>query len=112
MPRKFSDLRDRMSPERRKRNEERVHRELLSMNLQEIRKNLASLTQQEVAALLEKSQATISELEQREDMLFSTLAEYVKVLGGELEIRARFPGREDVIVNQFSHVREQILSGR
>jgi hypothetical protein len=44
--------------------------------------------------------------------LLSTLAAYVLVLAGDLEIRASFPGRQDVIVQEFSHVRDPLVGRR
>jgi hypothetical protein len=41
-------------------------------------------------------QHSISRLEQRSDMLLSTLADYVRKLGGELVITAEFPDRKPV----------------
>jgi hypothetical protein len=37
-------------------------------------------------------------------VLLSTLREYVEALGGELEIRATFPGRRSVTIKTFSDV--------
>ena len=110
MARPYKDLRDRMPPSARKRAEERAQRELLEMNLGEIRRNVAHLTQEQIADLLERSQATVSALEKREDMLLSSLAQYVRALGGELELVARFP-EQDIRITQFEDIRGQ-LSGR
>lgn len=76
----------------------------------EIRRNVAHLTQEQIAELLEKSQATVSALEKREDMLLSSLEQYVRALGGELEIVAHFP-EQDIRITQFEDIRGQ-LSGR
>ncbi len=59
------------------------------------------LTQQEVAELMEIRQAAVSKLEHQDDILIQTLARYVRALGGELEIRAKFPDRE-VTLRQFT----------
>ncbi|MGH7562186.1 MAG: helix-turn-helix domain-containing protein [Gemmatimonadales bacterium] len=59
--------------------------------LRQVRK-LRRLSQAEVARQLETSQSEISRLEQRADLRVSTLAAYVKALGGSLELWARFPG--------------------
>jgi transcriptional regulator with XRE-family HTH domain len=108
MARPFRELRERMSPERQKQGEEAAQRELLKMRLAELRKNLAHLTQQDVADLLQKSQSQIAALEKRSDVLLSTLVQYVKVLGGELELHARFPDGAVVQVTQFENVTEQL----
>ena len=41
--------------------------------------------------------AAVSRLERRSDMLISTLRRFVGAMGGELEIRARFPDGEVVV---------------
>lgn len=64
-----------------------VRRELLLMSLREARE-LAGKNQVEVAAAMEKAQSEISRIENRDDWLVSTLREYVKALGGELEVVA------------------------
>ena len=53
-------------------------------------RELLGKTQEELAALLERSQSQVSETERRQDVLLSTLRSYVKALGGELEVIANF----------------------
>ena len=53
-------------------------------------------TQVEVARELGISQDGVSRLEQRADILLSTLRKYVKALGGELSIVAKFPNHPPV----------------
>jgi DNA-binding XRE family transcriptional regulator len=48
-------------------------------------------TQVELAAKLGLPQASISDMENRSDLLLSTLAKYLRAMGGELQIRAVFP---------------------
>jgi transcriptional regulator with XRE-family HTH domain len=49
------------------------------------------LTQEHPATLLNVNQSAISKLERRADMYVSTLADFIRAMGGELEIRAVFP---------------------
>ena len=65
------------------------------MSLREMRKAL-ELTQSEVAAALDKGQHEISRIEQRGDMLLSTLTRLVEAMGGELELVCRFKNRASV----------------
>ena len=58
------------------------------------------LTQKELADILDIRQAAISKLEHQQDILIQTLQRYVEALGGELEVRAKFPDRE-VTLTQF-----------
>ena len=53
-----------------------------------------------VAQLLEVTQPYISKLERQQDMLVSKLYDYVATLGGQVEIRAKFPDY-DVVVRQL-----------
>jgi hypothetical protein len=77
---------------------------LLQMNLHELRQHFADVTQEEVAELLHVAQAYVSKFERRDDVLLSTLYGYIHTLGGELELRAKFRGRDEVRVTQFEHV--------
>jgi transcriptional regulator with XRE-family HTH domain len=49
------------------------------------------LTQQSMAKLLRIDQAGISKIENRSDMLLSTLRSYVEAMGGSLRLVAEFP---------------------
>jgi transcriptional regulator with XRE-family HTH domain len=100
MARPFKELRDRMRPEARERVDRRVRATLLDMNLQEVRQRVSGITQTELADLMEVTQGAISQLEKRQDALLSNLAEYIRALGGKLELIARFPDT-DVRITQF-----------
>ena len=100
MARPFKTLRDRMPPKSRARVDRRVRKTLLEMSLQELRRDVTGITQTELAKLLEVTQGAISQLEQRQDVLLSRLADYVQALGGKLELIARFPDA-DVRITQF-----------
>jgi transcriptional regulator with XRE-family HTH domain len=60
-------------------------------------------TQIEMAAALAISQGGVSRLERRQDLLLSTLREYVEALGGHLELRAVFPDGSVEIVSPPRH---------
>ena len=85
-----------LPPERRRRIEERAA-ELIAeeMTLRELRK-ARQLTQASVARELGISQDAISRLEQRSDLLLSTLRRTVEAMGGSLSLIARFPDRPPV----------------
>jgi transcriptional regulator with XRE-family HTH domain len=89
---KWSDIKRKMAPERRARVDEAVRRELLAMELRELRTE-AGKTQAEVAEIAEMTQAELSKFERREDHLISTLRRYVEALGGELEVVAVFDNK-------------------
>jgi len=58
----------------------------------------AEQTQADMAASLGVGQDTISRLENRSDMLLSTLRHYVESMGGKLQLVAQFPNRPPVII--------------
>lgn len=103
MGRDFDELRQTMTPERRRRNAVAADRILLDLTLQELRQDITGLSQEDVAKILEVTQGYVSRLERQDDMLLSNLYAYVEALGGEVEIRAKFPNRE-VQISQFREV--------
>jgi DNA-binding XRE family transcriptional regulator len=86
----FKELRDRMSPERRARNEERAKQMEAELPLEQLRA-ARELTQEQLARTLGVNQAAISKMERRADIYVSSLANFIRAMGGELEIRAVFP---------------------
>lgn len=103
MARKFDELRAKMSPERRRRNEVETAKQLLDLTLQELRQNVANLNQEDLAEILHVTQGYVSRLERQDDMLLSRLYAYVNAMGGEVEIRAKFPDQE-IRITQFQEV--------
>ena|SRR5438105_14360080 len=87
---KWSAVRNKMSPERRARNEAAAKAMLAELLLQELR-HARELTQATLAEAMNCGQDEISKLERRADMLVSTLRRYVEATGGSLEIVATFP---------------------
>ena len=102
MPRNVDDVIQELSPAQRKRVETRAT-ELVAeeMTLRQLR-NAHQKTQVELAATLGIGQEAVSRLEQRTDLLLSTLKEYIKAVGGRLDLIASVPGRAPVIVSGFS----------
>ena len=49
------------------------------------------MTQVHLARILKVNQAAVSKMERRADMYVSTLQDFVKAMGGELKITAKFP---------------------
>jgi DNA-binding XRE family transcriptional regulator len=86
---KWSEIKEKLAPERRARLDADVHREVLVMELRELRQQ-AGKTQAEVADIAEMTQAELSKIERRDDHLLSTLRRYVTALGGRLEVVAVF----------------------
>lgn len=84
-----------------KARQERVKARALELvTLKELRQ-AAQQTQEQVAATLGVRQDTVSRLEQRSDMLLSTMRHYVESMGGQLELVARFPNRPPVVIDHI-----------
>jgi transcriptional regulator with XRE-family HTH domain len=79
-----------VSPERRARIEKRVWKTLEQMRLKDVRE-ARKLSQTAMARKLKVRQPAIAKLEKRGDMYLSTLRDYIRATGGEMQIIARFP---------------------
>ena len=97
-----------LDPERRRKVEDRAA-ELIAeeMTLRELRK-ARELTQVTLAHELGITQDGVSRLEQRSDLLLSTLRRTVEAMGGSLSLIARFPDRPPV---ELSGIAEQDQGG-
>ncbi len=90
MATKWKDLPHKNSPAERARIKRDAINEIERMGYAAVRK-ARELTQVELAEKLGISQASVAGIERRTDLQLSTLAKYIRALGGELEIRAVFP---------------------
>ncbi len=90
MAKKFKNLRDNMSAERRANISARTRELLDEMPMQDLRRAM-QLSQEQIAAELGIKQGSVSKLERRTDLYISTLRRYVEAMGGDLELRANFP---------------------
>ena len=88
--RNFRELEAKMSPGQLAKSDALVKQMIEEMPLSRLRQ-ARSLTQEHLGTLLKRDQSAISQMERRSDMYVSTLADFIKALGGELEIRANFP---------------------
>jgi transcriptional regulator with XRE-family HTH domain len=104
MRRNFRELEAKMSPEARARAEAKAQKMLAEMPLDELREARA-MTQVHLAKILGVNQAAVSKLERRTDMYVSTLQDFVRAMGGELKITARFP-EGTVEISQFEAVKK------
>ncbi|WP_218081241.1 helix-turn-helix domain-containing protein [Anthocerotibacter panamensis] len=69
-----------------------IEEELTLRQLRQARR----LTQERMAETLGIGQDSISRIEQRSDLLLSTLRSYVKAMGGDLQLIVEFPDRPAV----------------
>ena len=68
------------------------------LTLQDLRR-ARDLTQTRMAELLQIKQENVSRLENRTDMLLSTLRSYVQALGGDMHLLVTFPDRKPVALS-------------
>ena len=76
------------------------------MTLRDLR-NALELTQVELSAKLNMKQEAISRLERRSDLLLSTMISYIKEMGGELNLIAKFPNRPPIKIHGFDQLRSK-----
>ena len=88
-----------VSPARRKKIEGRAAQFVAEeISLRELRR-AHKLTQERIAETLEIGQDQVSRLEQRSDLLLSTLRSYVEAMGGRLTLVAEFPNHKPVALS-------------
>jgi DNA-binding XRE family transcriptional regulator len=93
-----------MSAARRKRIEARAASLVAEeMTLRELRR-ARRLTQVRMAKALGITQDGVSRLEQRTDLLLSTLRKTIKAMGGNLSLVAEFPDRKPVVLSRIAEV--------
>jgi len=97
----ISKLRKKMKPERLKRLNQKAAFTAQEIAMSSLRK-LAGQTQESVAATLNKAQATISGIENQEDMRISTLKSWVEAIHGELMIRVRLEDGSEYQLSQLT----------
>jgi transcriptional regulator with XRE-family HTH domain len=102
MATKWRDIRRQHSPEVEARIAAEVKDALRVMRLYQLRE-ARSLTQVNLAKILEVNQGAVSRLEKRTDVYVSTLRSYIEAMGGQLQIRAVFPDAV-VEIDQFGHL--------
>jgi len=89
-------------PERRKKIEARAALLIAEeQTLRDLRRAL-HLTQERMAELLKIRQDNVSRIEQRTDLLISTLRSYIEAMGGKLQLMAQFPNRPPVELSGFA----------
>jgi DNA-binding transcriptional regulator YiaG len=98
MPKDAAEIMKALSPARRKKIKARAA-ELIAeeMTLRELRQ-ARKLTQVRIARKLGITQDSVSRLEQRSDLLLSTLRKTVEAMGGSLSLVAEFPDRAPVVL--------------
>lgn len=100
MAKKFADLVAHRSPESQARVQAVYQKLRAEMPLHELRQ-AQELSQDALAKTLQINQAAVSKMERRTDMYISTLRNYIRAMGGELEIIATFPEGQ-VRIENFS----------
>jgi len=106
MAKSFKKLQGKMSPASRARSEAKAQKMIKEMALDELRA-ARDLTQEHLSRILGVRQAAVSKLERRTDMYISTPADFIKAMGGTLEIRAIFPDG-NVRITQFRKLEKTV----
>ena len=98
---------DALPPERRERIEQRAQ-DLIAeeMSLRDLRR-AREQTQASLAEKLGINQENVSRIEQRSDLLLSTLSGYVRAVGGKLSLVAEFPDRPPIELTGIAALDEE-----
>ena len=110
MPKNVDGIIRHLSAGRRKKIENRAAQLIAEeMTRQELRR-ARERTQVDVAKALGITQDSVSRLEQRSDLLLSTLRKYVEALGGSLSLIAEFPDHDPVVLGGVVEERRRVWS--
>lgn len=104
MAHKWKDVRKPLTPGAEERIRRSVHEASAVMTLHQLRE-ARSLTQVNLAKVLQINQGAVSKMEKRADMYVSTLRNFIQAMGGQLQVKAIFPEGE-VQIDQFEAVPE------
>jgi predicted XRE-type DNA-binding protein len=102
MAKKFSELRNAMTPQARVQSDQQTKAMLAEMPLHELRR-ARGLSQKMLAEALHVQQPSVAKLERRTDMYISSLRSHIEAMGGELEVVAKFPDGT-VKINNFAEL--------
>lgn len=105
MARKWREIRGTFSPEVEAEIARRVKEAAGVMTLYQLRQ-ARSLTQVNLAKVLNVNQGAVSRMEKRTDMYVSTLRNFIQAMGGQLQVKAIFPEGE-VEIDQFESLAER-----
>ena len=112
MGRTLSEIKAGLPKARRRAIEKRTAKLIAEeLSLRDLRKAL-QLTQTDVAEALGKRQDEVSRIEQRDDLLLSTLQGYIRSLGGELELVCTFKDRGPVRIKSDDFASERRVARR
>jgi transcriptional regulator with XRE-family HTH domain len=81
-----------MTKDEQRQAQRQARRDSAEMELAQLRETL-QVSQEELAAKLKVTQAAISRLERRPNLLLESISNYVEALGGRLELHAVLPDR-------------------
>ena len=104
MTQKWREIRGTFSPEQEAEIAQRVKEAAGVMTLHQLRE-ARSLTQVNLAKVLNVNQGAVSRMEKRTDMYVSTLRNFIQAMGGQLQVKAIFPEGE-VEIEQFEKLTE------
>jgi DNA-binding XRE family transcriptional regulator len=104
MAKNWKDIRRTHSPEVEAEIARRVREAAGVMTLYQLRE-ARSLTQVNLAKVLNINQGAVSKMEKRTDMYVSTLRNFIQAMGGQLQVKAIFPEGE-IQIDQFENVAE------
>jgi len=112
MPTNIEEIIKKLPARRRKKINARAHTLIAEeMTRQQLRQALRR-TQVEIAHELGINQDSVSRLEQRADILISTLRGYIEAMGGSLSIIAEFPNHVPVRLSGIAENSKPALASR
>jgi DNA-binding XRE family transcriptional regulator len=104
MPRDINSIIDELPPERQARIESRYQALKRDVETLGELRQIAGKAQADVAAALRIKQPSVSKIEKQADMYLSTLRNYVRAIGGDLELVVKLPSHPALHLHRLGDI--------
>jgi transcriptional regulator with XRE-family HTH domain len=99
--RTYREIKQEFSPERQQKISDGAEKIETRLKILSAVRQAAGLTQEELVALLNVVESHISQVENRDDITFSTLVRVITAMGGSIDLVVKFPEKPSVQLSQI-----------
>jgi transcriptional regulator with XRE-family HTH domain len=99
--RTYREIKQEFSPERQQKISDGAEKIETRLKILSAVRQAAGLTQEELVALLNVGESHISQVENRDDITFSTLVGVITAMGGSIDLVVKFPEKPSVQLSQI-----------
>lgn len=99
--RTYREIKQEFSPERQQKISAGAEKIETRLKILSAVRQAAGLTQEELVALLDVGESHSSQVENRDDIIFSTLVGVITAMGGSIDLVVKFPEKPSVQLSQI-----------